>query len=112
MKMKRVIPFALLTVFLLTTSYTPSASAVPRYGYEITYYQGFCNQTYVIGTNYRSCNGDHYTEGTQNGDFKYSYVYECSTPNIVEDQLYFNCQYPGWDPPSWSQVPNFCVLPC
>ena len=112
MNMKRVMPFALSTVFLLTTSYTPSANAVPRYGYEIIYYQGYCYNATVIGTDYRSCSGDHFTEGTLNGDFKYSYKFECSSQNVEEDQLYFNCQYPGWDPPSWTAVANFCQIPC
>jgi hypothetical protein len=109
MSTKRLALFAMFfTLLVLTTSYTRPASALPRFGYETIYYEGFCSNIYEVGSDVRTCDGLRTTSGTLAGTFKYDYVYECRAGGTDEAQWYFYCDPPG----GWSPVSSLCSVPC
>jgi hypothetical protein len=109
--MRRHYALASILALLLTTAYTPRMTAAHRYGWDDRYYVGgtYCWQGLTqVGIDAWPCDGPHNVDGNvDTATFKVTLVVECSSQQITENQLYFDC---GSN--VWAEVPDTCYEPC
>jgi len=100
-----------LSGVLMIATFTQPAAALPRYAYQDIYFDADMSAPGPYGTMYcksfetgrdtMSCSGVHERSGVLEGRFHYSYQYECSSHELIEDQWYLyidDCGAGHWIP--------------
>lgn len=105
--MKRfILGTSLICLAVFSTSYTRPAHAQPRYGWDERYY--VYDSSYAcgleVGHDIRTCGGASSQGGNLSAPFKHTYMVECSSGLIIDDNYYFYCPTTGpwilWGCPS------------